>query len=249
MAILPLLKKFGFSDREAKIYLALIKKIETSAYVLAKETGIPRGTIYEVLEEMKVKGFISSSKVNGKLLYTCESPNRLISSLKEKEEAIFSAIPLLQAFRSKKDVSPKVKLYLGREGTKRVLDDIVETLEHTGDKQLYAIAGMKLHYEHSDLLKSWIKKREKLQIHSKLIAYDDGKGVEPELYPTNVHRETRLIPPIFAFDSTVDIYADKVAIFSEIEGKEHSLIIESPSISETFKKFHQFMWENAKKIQ
>ena len=240
------LKKFGLSNKEAQVYITLIKKVEVSAYALSIETGIPRATLYEILDGMKDQGLVQISRVNGVKMYTAESPNRLIKLIKEKEEAIHQILPNLLALSSKKEVSPSVKLYLGREGVTRVLDDILDTLSVHKDKQLYAIAGTKLHHDHPSTLKSWIVRREKLGIPSKLIAYDYGTGKEPDLYPTNNFRETRLIPPKFAFDTTLDIYADKVAIFSEIDGKEHSLIIESPSISETFKKFHQFMWEHAK---
>lgn len=247
MQILNQLRKYGLTEKQSKIYLALVKRIEASAYTLAKDTEIPRATIYELLEDMKAQGIVSSSRVNGVILYTAESPNRLLKLLKEKEDALQQILPSLLALGSKRELSPNVRLYLGREGTSRVLDDILETLQNSESKQLYAIAGIKLHYEHSEILKKWIVRREKMGVHSKLIAYDDGQGVEPELYPTNIYRETRLIPPRFAFDTTLDIYANKVAIFSEIDGKEHSIIIESPSISETFRKFHEFMWEHAKK--
>ncbi len=248
MNIAANLKNYGLDEKEAFVYTTLLKEVEASAYSLSNETKIPRATLYQVLDGLKEKGLVSISRVNGKKRYTAESPNRLMKILKEKEEGLIQIIPALLALGSRKEISPTVKLFLDREGTSRALDDILETLDRSVDKTIYVIAGLKLHYENSALLSRYIEKRERKNFHSKCIAYEnpvDGNGKTLKLYPSNDFRETRYIPREFTFDSTIDIYGDKVAIFSEIDGKEHTVIIESPSISRTFREFHSFMWKHA----
>lgn len=236
------LKKFGFSDKQSLIYLTLIKKIEASAYLLSKETGIPRATMYEHLENLKAQGIISSSRVNGTLVFTAESPKHLLKLLKEKEEVMNQIMPNLLALSSKKEFSPSVKLYLGKEGSARVLDDIIETLKQESQKTLYTIAGTILRKDRQQFLLKWINLRRKHNIQIKLIDYVTSHV----RYEHDPLRETRLIDDKYCISSDVDIYANKVAIFSEIDGKEYTIIMESPSVSETFRKFHQFMWDHAK---
>ncbi len=50
------LLKIGFSEYEAKAYIALLSKSPVSGYELAKISGVPRSMIYEVLGKLTARG-------------------------------------------------------------------------------------------------------------------------------------------------------------------------------------------------
>jgi len=50
--------EIGFSEYEAKSYLALVQKNPSTAYEIGKESGVPSSKIYEVLNKLKDKGMI-----------------------------------------------------------------------------------------------------------------------------------------------------------------------------------------------
>lgn len=50
------LLKIGFSEYEAKAYMALLSKNPVSGYELAKISGVPRSMIYEVLGKLTARG-------------------------------------------------------------------------------------------------------------------------------------------------------------------------------------------------
>lgn len=52
--------EIGFSEYEAKSYLALVQKNPSTAYEIGKESGVPSSKIYEVLNKLKEKGMIVS---------------------------------------------------------------------------------------------------------------------------------------------------------------------------------------------
>lgn len=54
------LQKYGLSDQEAVLYLALLKKSSTAS-LAAEKTGIPRTRMYEIAKELESKGFIEVS--------------------------------------------------------------------------------------------------------------------------------------------------------------------------------------------
>ena len=58
MSELPIneLLKIGFSEYEAKAYVALLSKSPVSGYELAKISGVPRSMIYEVLGKLTARG-------------------------------------------------------------------------------------------------------------------------------------------------------------------------------------------------
>lgn len=71
------LEELGLSDKESKVYLALLEVETDSVIDLAKKTDINRTTIYPVLESLSKKGLISEVKVDKKIRYAAESPERL----------------------------------------------------------------------------------------------------------------------------------------------------------------------------
>ncbi len=56
------LVELGFSEREAKLYIALLEKDEVSAGDLHRSTGLPRAKTYTILNRMVAKGYCSERK-------------------------------------------------------------------------------------------------------------------------------------------------------------------------------------------
>jgi hypothetical protein len=51
-----LLLQLGFSEYEARAYLALVQRNPLNGYELAKVPGVPRANIYAVLQKLKERG-------------------------------------------------------------------------------------------------------------------------------------------------------------------------------------------------
>ena len=51
------LQKFGMTEREAKLYMAMLEKQETTAAELHRISGVMRSRTYEPLEQMVSKGY------------------------------------------------------------------------------------------------------------------------------------------------------------------------------------------------
>ncbi len=99
-------------------------------------TKLPRTSVYNKLEALKNRGVVSSYKRNNICRYTPESINKLLKIHKDKEKIIESIIPQIRSLAYEHDSNPNVKLYTGKEGVKIVLEDILETLEETGGKEI-----------------------------------------------------------------------------------------------------------------
>jgi len=70
------LQEIGLGDKEAAVYAALLQVDDDSVLDLSKKTKINRTTIYPVLESLAKKGLISEVKVNAKVRYQAEPPER-----------------------------------------------------------------------------------------------------------------------------------------------------------------------------
>jgi len=57
-SILETLKNLDFTEYEAKAYLALLEESPLTGYAVAKNSGVPRSRIYEVLDSLALRGDI-----------------------------------------------------------------------------------------------------------------------------------------------------------------------------------------------
>lgn len=235
---------YGLTENEAIIYTTLLRKLESSVFALAKETKIPRATVYITLEKMKDVHLVSSFKKNNVLYYTPENPNHLKALLDEKQRILANILPELRAIIDTDKGKPSTKMYTGEEGVKLVLDDTLETMERAHTHTLLAASRSEIIERFPKYFPSWIQKREELGIRTKLIIPESERS--QNTFPKNVLRETRHLPDNFAFVSTIHIYGNKVALFNLKENEIYSIVIESEPIVQTFTQFFNLVWQSAK---
>jgi sugar-specific transcriptional regulator TrmB len=65
-AVITKLSELGLSEYESKAYLALLHSNPSTAYEIAKESGIPTSKIYQVIHKLTEKGICLLSEENGK---------------------------------------------------------------------------------------------------------------------------------------------------------------------------------------
>jgi len=233
------LEQYGFSKNESLVYVFLLKKVESTAFEIAKATKIPRATVYVTLESLKNQGFISQFKKNNVAYFTPESPNRLLLLLKQKEEVVQNIMPQIRAISARPLDAPIAKLFAGIEGIKTGLENILETLKEQNIKRIYATSQPDLMKYLPKYFPSWLKEREKMGVYTQLILPHHATNY----LKTNELREVRYLPEEFPFTCSVTIYGNKMAFFSLSERDPYCVIVESNSISEMFKQFFLFTWE------
>ncbi len=80
--LLKQLQNFGLSEKEGKIYLALLELEMATVFEVAKQSGINRSSAYVVLEALKKKGLVGISDDKKVRKYIAASPETLLHSAK-----------------------------------------------------------------------------------------------------------------------------------------------------------------------
>ncbi|MDN4494483.1 TrmB family transcriptional regulator [Ureibacillus aquaedulcis] len=134
--ILEILKNLNFTEYEAKAYLALLEESPLTGYAVAKNSGVPRSRIYEVLDSLVIRGDILVSPGNTPQ-YSPVPAKELIKSRRMKAEENFElAEKSLEQFehsandreniwniRGRNEILEKVKACI-RSAKKRILLEI-----------------------------------------------------------------------------------------------------------------------------
>lgn len=141
------LKTIGFSESEARIYLAILELKEALPGSLAKRLGLKRPTVYVTLERLEGKGMIYSIKKNGYLRYCVKSPQDFIKEELEKSANIQSSLEnlsdgllKLHSLYDRKEEKIELSVFKGAEALKQMKKNIrafngkVENHEHMGSE-------------------------------------------------------------------------------------------------------------------
>ncbi len=86
MELLNDLGAIGFTEYEAKVYLALLKDHPATGYQLSKQAGIPRSMVYEALGRLDVRGAVLKTEEAKATLYRPMPPDALLDRLAEEHE-------------------------------------------------------------------------------------------------------------------------------------------------------------------
>lgn len=133
------LQEIGLSDNEAKVYLALLHVDNDSVLDLAKKTKINRTTIYPALDSLSKKGLISEVKIDKKVRFQAEPPERLETYIEnqkvvldERSKRLHDIIPQLKSVQRESGERPIVKYFEGREGIISSLEEFYRTPDEGG---------------------------------------------------------------------------------------------------------------------
>lgn len=82
MEFKELLRKAGFSEKEASVYFALLTGGPSGATEIAERAGINRSTTYVILDSLAKRGLVSSSGTGSVASFSAGTPNDLVEYFK-----------------------------------------------------------------------------------------------------------------------------------------------------------------------
>jgi sugar-specific transcriptional regulator TrmB len=243
MSVKSALQTYGLTNREVDVYLFLLRKPDTTAVTIAKETQIAKTTVYEILETLHEKGLVGVWKKNNVKYYDAESPNQLLRLIDTKRAEVESILPQLLSMQDTNDAEPEVKMYTGKEGIITALDNALEYMKTNQIRTYYS-------YSHYDLVPflpkffpKWLERREALGVRAHVILPKSLQEKLPPLYVQNKYREMRFLNTTRPFEGWFQIYGDTILTVSTTDDNPHAIIIRSPAFANMLQFFHNQVWE------
>jgi len=104
--VIDRLMEIGFSDYEARAYVALLSVHPATAYEVARESGIPTSKIYEVLARLDEKGVVTAGDDGGKKRYVPMDPGEFVERRRSSLDAALTKLKsALDRVSGERDVS------------------------------------------------------------------------------------------------------------------------------------------------
>lgn len=247
--IQQMLLAMQFSEKESRVYLALLELGRGTVSEIARKANINRTTGYDILDALVSKGLASVSGKEPKQEYAAESPDRLLdylrSELAQREKQLEKAqtlVPQLKSMHAVQD-RPRVRFYEGTKGIEEVYED---TLTATESIRAYANVD-DMHKALPHYFPQYYKRRTKKGIAIRAIIPENEAGMDRANQDRSEMRESALVPiDKYYFSPEINIYDNKVMIASWRE--KLGVIIESSEIAEAMKQIYELAWAEAKRL-
>ncbi|MCA9386773.1 hypothetical protein KC669_01940 [Candidatus Dojkabacteria bacterium] len=248
------LRKFGLTDNEIKVYLTVLKQKDTSHNNISKACGVARTTVYDVIDSLEQKDLVQTIQQENQTHIVPQNPNQLIINVKERLgelrelEADVSSIAanLFNKFDNKEDDSDQ-KLYKGLEGARKAYfaeDFVTTTLPRHIITDLTTLNTFgeedrqnTYPYEIKELIpvNDWVKFTLKKWLR------DDPDFVKK--------REYRFIDnPVLQQYTRTTILSDKVLHACAFKNEAWGLIIESKAYAESQLAMFNYLWSQSEKL-
>ncbi|MBU1019472.1 MAG: helix-turn-helix domain-containing protein [Patescibacteria group bacterium] len=244
--MLQSLVKFGLSEKEARVYLALMELGPSSVTEVSKKSKVTRTNAYHLLSSLEIRGLVNSHENKGKMIYSAENPARIVQMLKDEivnkkaqlDEAE-SILPELKEAYNDPEGKLKVRFYEGVEGVVSAYEDTL-----TSDTPIMAYASVE--HQHAffpGYFPEYYKRRTQKGIHVDCILAYTKESFRVKGLDKKHLRKTYIIPADFTISPEINIYDDKVAILSLKE--KFAVIIQSKDVADAFKKLFRLAYERA----
>lgn len=240
-----ILTDLGLTDKEAKIYLALLELNESVPGTISRKSNIKRPTTYVLLENLIKKGLVTTITRNRVTCYRAIDPKLFLETEKSKVERLESVLPELLNIHSKFGSTPQMSVFHGEKGLIEIMED---TLTTTEELLCWCDVDLAVNTILSNYFPTYLKKKLERKIWLRgIFTYNKG-GLQHKKMQEKELREVYLIPKEkFPFENEINIYDDKVAIISHKD--KVGVIIQNQSIADTQKAIFSLGFEYAKILE
>lgn len=238
-----LLKDFGFSKKDADVYLAVLEIGEAQISDIAKKAKLPRTTCYEIVNALVNRHMLSFFAKRGRRIYVAEDPGKIVSFFEQRSGALKELLPELKAMEGRAKNRPSVRFYEGEGGLGTILNEVI--LEKRNFDAITSIddAFALLLGNFSE----FIEQRRKHFLRVRLLTHRSSESQKMKAEDGEALRETRFVPGDYTFKTANFIFGDKVALLSLKEERPAGLIIEDLALADTFRMYFELLWKSAEK--
>lgn len=254
MTIHALLTEIGLSNKEATVYMTLLRSGTQSTSYIAKRSNLNRGTAYVVLHTLLQKGLVVQITKRKIQYFTALDPMQLPTYIDRRERDLAHQKTQLQtmmgqllAIKNPHTNQPKIQYYEGQEGARTVLEDTL-TAKTKILRSYLSIADM-ADFLGQEYFQSYTSRRvtKGYTLHAIRTPEKDREALMHEAasarYRTSrkERREVRHAPDLLTFPITLYIYDHKIALISS-KNEGYAVLIESEELADMQQKLFSILW-------
>lgn len=236
------IEELGLTPREAKVYLALLKLGLSPIGPIIKESGTPSSKIYETLNKLAQRGFVSTIITKNIKHFQAADPQVILDALDEKRREIAEeVIPQLKRLQLNEGRGQEATIYEGLRGIKSIYEKMLRVLRK-GDTLYVLGTPAKAHELLETFFLHFNKQRVKKGIKMKILYYPDAKKYAAKRKRMKL-TQLKYLHEKLPTPAWTDIFADYVVIFN-VEAIT-AFLLRDRNIAESYKKYFDIIWKSS----
>ncbi len=241
------LKKLNLSEKEARVYLALLELGPSTPYKIAKKAHLKRPTAYVIAEGLAEKGLIIQVTGEKQCTYIARSPESYIEDAEQKIREAKKVLPELMALQKKTSEKPNILYFEGLTGMKQAY---AYRLKEFHNKEIVGFFAGATDIEediHKEVFIPWNEYKQKHNMKIRGFTPDD-KGLQQ--YSRFLSGEAKTITakylPTNLYDAHSSIEILDWGVRIAIMESKQVIIIESNKLARTLKQVFELLWQKTK---
>lgn len=242
MLDVSLLKKLGFSDKEALVYLALIALGPSSVRNIAKKAELNRGTVYEALKQLQEKEVVNYYDTETRQYFVAEDPTVLFAVTERRERELQEVTKKVKGFVAElKSVYDRggarpVARYYAQSEISAILKDVLDKCEQSGELMYRAYSDPNIREYLYEGFESFSDARVAKGISVRVVSFGGGgelRGLD----------ERRVLKIKNATPTYTIVYPGNTAFISlNAQAEMVGVVIENGGVHETQKQIFDALW-------
>ncbi len=251
-----LFSQLSIDKEEGKLYIAMLSSGGITAGDLARQTGLPRPSIYTILKRLINKGFVNESRKNNKKIFIPIHPDKIVELFETKKKEIEhsekefkKSLVDIRSLLSNSYISPKLEIFESKEGLERVLKDML-LYRDISTEAIWPIQTM-IDTLSPEFFDKHNRERIKQNIFVRAI-WPENQVINFKRHPylgsgKDFKREIRIAPENIDFSMGYWIYGNKIAFLSSRK-ESFGFIIESAELAKTLRSQFDIVWKQSEKV-
>lgn len=240
-----LFKRLGLNAKEIQTFLKMLELGAQPASVIARHVGVPRSTMYLILDSLKKAQLIDQFERAGISYFKAIPAKDIAGVLKSKERQIEQtltmfqdALPELEKLENKLSITPRVKFFEGKEAMMKMYEAILaeKTFVAFFNPELVKRVMPEYHFKIPETIRS-----EKLKVRELLVAGAAATEYQKKFRSKN--HQIRILPSSITFESDTIICPEKIYMISYGENDLSAIELWNRSLAETQKVLFEELWK------
>ena len=238
--LLKLLEQSGFTEKEARVYLALLELGRGTVTKISRLTDLKRSIIYVILEGLIKRGYASElpdKKINS---YQVIDPSAILNRLKITAKNFSEMLPIFRSLHNKGKKRPKITYCETKKGIWNIYEEM-----NRSEKPFFISNYARIEKCFPGSVEKWIGNVQKgiyRPAARHLVPNDiENKKIAERFLRLPVEQEIRTLEKLNNSRMDFALYENKLAVTS-LEENPFIVVIESEELVKSMRPIFEIVW-------
>lgn len=236
----------GFTEKEARVYVALLTLNSGTVQQIARLSGLKRPIIYVVLEGLIKRGYASELLGKKTRVFQAMPASIILQKLRSNVSNFTQYLPIFRTLGNKGGPKPKITYLDTKEG----IENIYEEINHD-PSPFFITSYVRLEAHFPGIVGRWIRNHKKGLYKKMRGAHIVPSDEESHKYVRDflgIDQKVRVSGALQGLKTDIAIYGNKVSI-SSLGEHLFAVVIESADIAQSLRPIFDVVWESAREIK